>query len=44
MTYASEYLENVEGILEQIKANQPQYRETAAAILAQVKKIVLVVM
>ena len=38
MTYASEYLENVEGILEQIKANQPQYRETAAAILAQVKK------
>ena len=38
MTYASEYLENVEGILEQIKANQPQYRETVAAILAQVKK------
>lgn len=38
MTYASEYLENVGGILEQIKANQPQYRETAAAILAQVKK------
>ena len=38
MTYASEYLENVEGILEQIKANQPQYRETAAAILAQVQK------
>ena len=38
MTYASEYLENMESILEQIKANQPQYRETAAAILAQVKK------
>ena len=38
MTYATEYLENLSGILGKIKANQKQYRETAAAILARVKQ------
>lgn len=38
MTYASEYIDHLNEILEKIKANEAQYRETAAAILAQVKK------
>ena len=35
MTYATEYLENLGGILERIKENEAQYRDTAIAILAR---------
>jgi len=38
MKYANEYLEHLEGILAKIKANEEQYRETAAAILERVKQ------
>ena len=38
MTYATEYLENLSGILEKINGNQEQYRTTAAAILERVKQ------
>lgn len=38
MTYATEYIEHLNGILEKIKENGDQYRETAAAILARVKQ------
>lgn len=38
MTYATEYLENLSGILEKINGNQEQYRQTAVAILERVKQ------
>ncbi len=38
MTYASEYIDHLNEILEKIKANEAQYRETAAAILERVKQ------
>jgi len=38
MTYANAYWDNLDGILEKIRQNEAQYRETAAAILARVKQ------
>ena len=38
MTYANAYWDDIDGILEKIRQNEAQYRETAAAILARVKQ------
>lgn len=38
MKYANAYWDEIDGILEKIRQNEAQYRETAAAILARVKQ------